>query len=109
MGALRVMLVYEVLITAVKGVLVHNWRTVLQVSQRGAGHAGEVGSTISKQDVRWLFSLFAYFAFFFAGCGATLLRCIPLATSVVLLHAALRRAPSERQGRNGFMHGVSFR
>ncbi len=72
-----------------------------QQVQRGAG------TGMNNQDVRWALLMFAYVTFFFAGCGATLLRCIPLSATVVVLHAALRRAPSEHSGRN--VLGVPFR
>jgi hypothetical protein len=64
---------------------------------------------LNNQDVRWFLLMCAYVAFFFAGCGTTLLRCILLSATVVLLHAALRRAPSEHSGRGDNVPGVPFR
>lgn len=78
----------------------------MQASQQARTGAG---SPLNNQDVRWFLLMCAYVAFFFAGCGATLLRCIPLSATVVLLHAALRRAPSEHSGRGDNVPGVPFR
>ena len=62
-----------------------------------------------RQDVKWPLIICAYVAFFISGCGAALLRCIPLLASVVVLHAALRRAATEYRCRRGQIPGVPFR
>ena len=61
------------------------------------------------QSVQWLLIISAYMAFFISGCGAALLRCIPLLASVILLHAALRRTATEYRCCKGETPGVPFR
>ncbi|BDA51413.1 hypothetical protein COCOBI_18-2910 [Coccomyxa sp. Obi] len=69
----------------------------------------ESGTAVNHQDVRWFLLLCANVAFFFAGCGMTVLRCIPVGATMILLHAALRRAPSEHSARSDNVPGVPFR
>ena len=72
-------------------------------------HLGVTNREVLWQDVKWLLVICAYVAFFISGCGAALLRCIPLLASVIMLHAALRRAATECRCRRGQVPGVPFR
>ena len=57
---------------------------------------------------RLLLVIVAYAAFFLSGCGGALLRCLPLLGGTVVLHAALRRAPTEYLIPRGEALGVPF-
>jgi hypothetical protein len=73
--------------------------------------AVRLGQAVAEHSsvLRLLLYILAYVALALSGCGRTLGRCLPLLTTAILLHAVLRRAPSEYLARGGEGSGVPFR